>query len=156
MRQGLNTTATYRVRNDDKNDRDFPGLSQECCRYRRRLCKDHLWRRSHQFSCICAHAIGVGSRIAKVNSDCTFSPSKLLETLSEGCDVGLRQWVIFGEAHKHTDTRHALTMLRARRERPRRRCAAEKRDELTAAAHSITSSARASSEGEISRPSALA
>src|SRR5262249_1514396 len=45
--------------------------------------------------------------------------------------------------------------LRARRERPRRR-AAEQRDELAAAAHSITSSARASSVGGTSRPSPLA
>src|SRR5262245_34139396 len=39
-------------------------------------------------------------------------------------------------------------LLRARRERPRRR-AAEQRDELAAGAHSITSSARASSLSEI-------
>src|SRR5262249_25180235 len=45
-------------------------------------------------------------------------------------------------------------LLRARRERPRRR-AAEQRDER-AALHSITSSARASSVGGTSRPSALA
>ena len=45
-------------------------------------------------------------------------------------------------------------LLRARRERPRRR-AAEQRDEL-APLHSITSSARASSDGGTSRPSALA
>ena len=76
---------------------------------------------------------GFYARKANVNSDCTFSPSKLLETLSEGCDVGLHQWVIFGEAHKHTDTRHALTVLSARRERPRRG-PAKQRDELTAAA----------------------
>src|SRR5215472_554073 len=44
--------------------------------------------------------------------------------------------------------------LRARRERPRRR-AAHQRDEL-AAFHSITSSARASSVGGMSRPSVLA
>src|SRR5262249_2346846 len=48
--------------------------------------------------------------------------------------------------------RHRL--LRACRERPRRR-AAEQRNEL-AALHSITSSARASREGGTSRPSALA
>ena len=42
----------------------------------------------------------------------------------------------------------------ARRDRPRRRTA-EQRDEV-AAVHSITSSARASSEGGTSRPSALA
>src|SRR5215813_13207194 len=51
-------------------------------------------------------------------------------------------------------TPHTLALLRARRERPRRRTA-KKSDEL-APPHSITSSARASSAGEISRPSALA
>src|SRR5258708_39326274 len=49
---------------------------------------------------------------------------------------------------------HRHRLLRARRERPRR-CAAEQRDEL-APFHSITSSARASSMGGTSRPSALA
>jgi hypothetical protein len=44
---------------------------------------------------------------------------------------------------------------RARRERPRRRCTSDKRDEL-APSHSITSSAMASSVGGTSRPSALA
>src|SRR5262245_23214327 len=46
-------------------------------------------------------------------------------------------------------------LLRARRERPRRRRAAEQRDEF-ASPHSITSSARASSDGGTVRPSALA
>src|SRR5262249_49777867 len=46
-------------------------------------------------------------------------------------------------------------LLRARRERPRYRRAAEQRDEL-ATLHSITSSVRASSEMGGSRPSALA
>ena len=116
-----------------KRDRDFPGLSQECCRYRRRLCKDHLWRRSHQFSCIFAHAIRVGSRIAKVNSERTLSQSKLLQTLPEGCDVGLRQWVVFGKSHKHTDMWTTLAVLRRQLKRPcGRRRATEQRDELAA------------------------
>src|SRR5262245_8290063 len=46
--------------------------------------------------------------------------------------------------------------LRARRKRPSGRRAAEQRDEVAAGAHSITSSARASRVGGISRPSALA
>ena len=53
------------------------------------------------------------------------------------------------------DGRQLRRLLRARRERPRRRRAAEQRDEL-APLHSITSSARASSVGGTSRPSALA
>src|SRR6516165_11256291 len=48
-----------------------------------------------------------------------------------------------------------LGLLRPRRERPRDGRAADKRDEL-AAPHSITSSARASSVGGTSRPSAIA
>src|SRR5215472_9905024 len=52
------------------------------------------------------------------------------------------------------DAAHPLALLRARHQRPRCR-AAKQRDEL-APPHSITSSARASSVGGTSRPSALA
>src|SRR5262249_34897588 len=55
---------------------------------------------------------------------------------------------------EHSDHRHRR-LLRARRERPRSRSAAEQRDEL-AALHSITSSASASSLGGMSRPTAFA
>jgi len=56
-------------------------------------------------------------------------------------------------ASDESDHRHRL--LRARRDRPSRSRAAEQRDEV-ASFHSITSSARASSVGGTSRPSALA
>src|SRR5262249_20567403 len=64
---------------------------------------------------------------------------------------------IFGrEIHEHANSSHpAGGLLRPRRERPRRRRAAEQRDEL-APFHSITSSARASSVGGTVRPSACA
>src|SRR5215467_321907 len=45
-------------------------------------------------------------------------------------------------------------LLRPRRERPRGTCAAEQRDELATAAHSITSSARSRNDSGIVRPSA--
>src|SRR5262249_46460582 len=51
--------------------------------------------------------------------------------------------------------RQLCRLLRARRERPHSRRAAENRDERTSV-HSITSSARASSVGGTSMPSALA
>src|SRR5262249_27381906 len=57
-------------------------------------------------------------------------------------------------AIEDTDHRHRR-LLRAHREGPRRRRAAEQRDEL-ASLHSITSSARARSVGGTSRPSVLA
>src|SRR5262249_2870396 len=55
---------------------------------------------------------------------------------------------------KKSDHRHRC-LLRTRREWPRRR-AAEERDEIAAGAHSMTSSARASSLSGIWRPSAFA
>src|SRR5215468_12197698 len=53
------------------------------------------------------------------------------------------------------DTPHAIGLLRARRERPSRRRAADERDEV-ATPHSITSSASAKSLSGMARPSALA
>src|SRR5262249_12406387 len=64
------------------------------------------------------------------------------------CTIGKRRTA------EESNHRHRW-LLRARRERPRRR-AAEQRDELAARGHSITSSARASSVGGTSKPSALA
>src|SRR5262249_10967025 len=61
-----------------------------------------------------------------------------------------------GPSHQHADASYALGLLRARRQWPRRRRAAEQRDELAAPYHSITSSARASSVSGTTRPSALA
>src|SRR5262249_56908787 len=63
-------------------------------------------------------------------------------------DRGLRTRV------EHADAWRLRGLLRARRERPRRR-AADERDEF-AAFHSITSSARANSESGTVRPSDLA
>ena len=64
--------------------------------------------------------------------------------------------VALGIRHQHADASQPVALLRARRERPSSSRATEQRDDLTAAAHSITSSARASSNGGTSRPSALA
>src|SRR5262245_48491936 len=65
------------------------------------------------------------------------------------CTIGRRR------AAEEPDHRHRR-LLRARREWPRCRPAAEKRDELAPLHHSITSSARASSVAGTSRPSAFA
>src|SRR5262249_61354765 len=59
-------------------------------------------------------------------------------------------------AREHANPPHAFALLRARRERQRRRRAPEQRYECAASDHSITSSARVTSVGGRSRPSALA
>src|SRR5262245_2965440 len=63
--------------------------------------------------------------------------------------------VVFGIERELADPSYPLP-LRPRHERPRSRRAAEQRDELATPDHSITSSARASSVGGTSRPSAFA
>ena len=70
------------------------------------------------------------------------------------CDAGLEDRIVWSCGQQHAYAAHPLALLRAHRQRPRRR-AGNKRDEL-APLHSITSSARASTAGRISKPSAFA
>src|SRR5262249_34051291 len=83
----------------------------------------------------------------------SFHVTKLAQALAEGVEMRGVERRRYGLQHPNWVTLHRL--LRARRERPRRRCAADERDE-SAPLHSITSSARASSLSGTSRPSALA
>src|SRR5262249_1362194 len=79
----------------------------------------------------------------------------VLEPLNEYFDKILPLHVVFGRRHQHADVPLTLTLLCARRERPRRR-AAEQRDEVAAPHHSITSSARRRKDSGIFSPIALA
>src|SRR5262245_61620455 len=84
----------------------------------------------------------------------SFEPAQALQALQQRRDIGLSLHIALGVPHEHADPPHPLGLLRPGRERPCGR-AAEQRDEL-APSHSITSSARASTAGEISKPSAFA
>ena len=119
--------------------------------------RQHDVRRERgQFRRVSAHGVGIGRGPAGVDPQVTADgPARLLQALQERPDTRLIFRIICGCGQEYADAPHPLGLLRARRERPRRRRAAEQRDEL-AAAHSITSSARASSEEGTSRPSALA
>src|SRR5262249_16486215 len=81
--------------------------------------------------------------------------AQVVQALAERCQAIRWRW---SSRAQPSDNRHRL-LLRARPQRPRRRRAAEQRDELAAfhlRGHSITSSARASSDGGTSSPSVLA
>src|SRR5207253_2265616 len=69
-------------------------------------------------------------------------PAQLLQPLAEGCYACVAFRVILAKTAQHTDASHTISLLGPRRERPRRRRAAEQRDELATLHHSITSSAR--------------
>src|SRR5262249_25133205 len=81
-------------------------------------------------------------------------PAQFVEPRHKSSKVCLVQRRL-GAAHQDGDPLHPLALLRPRQERPRYRRAAEQREEF-APLHSITSSARARSEGGTSRLRALA
>jgi hypothetical protein len=54
----------------------------------------------------------------------------LLQSLLESRNAALAFRIVGGQAHRHADTLHALGLLPPRHQRPRRRRAAEQRDEL--------------------------
>ena len=70
-------------------------------------------------------------------------PTQFLQALVECRKSVLTFWIVRCPVHEHANPPQTFRLLRARRERPRNRCAAaEQRDEV-ASPHSITSLARA-------------
>src|SRR5262245_47583536 len=109
-----------------------------------------------QFRRALAHALGIARAPALLDAQIAADrPAQLLQRLPECGIAGRHLRIVCGETREHADAPHPLALLRARRERPRRRRAAEKRDEF-APSHSITSSARASSVGGKVRPRSFA
>src|SRR5262245_27723109 len=145
------------VQDLDKDDRYCVGRQSQSGQSGRGVYDNHIWCRAHQFFCQRMRALNVACSPVIVRSDvASLRPTQILQRLAEGRNTGLSLGVALGKAHQHADPPHPLTLLRAHHSGPRRRCAAaEQRDEL-AAFHSITSSARASSVGGTSRPSARA
>src|SRR5262249_26542594 len=143
-----------RVATAGENDRNRRGcrLGREC-RAWSTGCDDHRHLTANQVCGQPRQPIVVALRPAIF--DChvlTLDEAGLFQALAER-GYRVRKRVRRPAAQEPDHRRRRL--LRARRERPRRRCAADKRGE-GAPPDSITSSARASSVAGISRPSILA
>src|SRR5262249_11663198 len=114
-----------------------------CCTHRPSHRYDHIYLESDELSGNLAEALGTSLRPTILDRQgATLDPAELAQSLNKGgspCTPGRRR-----ARSKEPNDRHLRWLLRARRERPRSRRAAEQRDEL-AALHSITSSASASS-----------
>src|SRR5262245_64075086 len=83
-------------------------------------------------------------------------PAQLPQPLQEHPSPGLIISIVRACGQEHADPPHLVSrLLRARRERPRRR-AADQRDELATPNHSITSSARPSRGSGMLRPRVFA
>src|SRR5262245_21626442 len=60
----------------------------------------------------------------------SFRPTHVLQRFPERRNAGLSLRIALGKAHQYTDPPHPVRLLRARRERPRRRGAGEQRYDL--------------------------
>ena len=117
--------------------------------------QNDVGRERGQFRRLSANLGGIGRGPAGIDPHVAADgPAQERQPLQERPNAGLIFQVVRGCRQQHANAPHALALLRASHHRPGRR-AAEQRDEL-APPHSITSSARASSVGGTSRPSALA
>src|SRR5262245_46112527 len=156
-RQAVDEACTDRIADNWEHDRHGAGCQQQWAHGRGAKSKDDVRRERDQFRRVSANVgdtgCGPASVDAHVTADC---PPQLLESLQERPDASLKFRIVRGCGQEHANTPRSLGLLRARRQRPRGCRTAEQRDELTAGAHSITSSARASTEGGSSRPSAFA
>src|SRR5262249_35675791 len=123
---------------------------------RGRGCQDDVGLQADQLLRERSYSIVVVAVPPKVHPHvAAIGPPQARKRLNERRDVRLPTRIVFVAGHEHADAPHAVALLRARRERPRRG-AAEERDEFARPNHSITSSARASSVGGMVMPSALA
>src|SRR5262249_39798638 len=119
-------------------------------------CENDIGRERDQLRCIRAIKLDITRAPAGLDPHITSDrPAELLQPLQQCRETPLSLGIAPGQIHEYPDAPHPLAVLRSRSDRPRGRCAAEKRDEV-APSHSITSSARASTVGGISRPSAFA
>src|SRR6266481_5604938 len=115
-----------------------------CLLYSRRCCgatrQHHVRRERGQFRRVSANVGGTGRGPASVDAHVAADgPPRLLQPLQERPDAGLKFRIVGGCGQEHADASHTLGLLRARRERPCSRRAAEERDELASFAGCTTS-----------------
>src|SRR5262245_31524610 len=155
MRQARNITACQRIEIDgDHDDRNQSARARDRLQCGFRANGDdqvglraRQLRRDDEGAAWIVHPLIVDGYIS------TFAKAKLFQLRAEGLILGNRRRVVEWGT-EHAKPNELARLLRARRQRPRRR-AAEQHDEV-AALHSITSSARASSVGGTSTPCILA
>src|SRR6516165_3308863 len=122
-----------------------------------RSCEQHVRLQTDKLFCQCAHQIDVAAAPARVDPHiAAFGPAELSKMPREFREQRLTFWIGRGKIHEHADPPNLIGLLRARRERPSGRRAAEQRDEIAPSDHSITSSARRRIEVGSSTPIAFA
>jgi hypothetical protein len=94
------------------------------------MSQDDVRREGDQFCRVSTRALGIACGPAIVDAHvAAVGPAQFLQPLHERREAGLTFRIVRGQRMEHADSPYPLTLLRARRQRPRRRCAAKQRDE---------------------------
>src|SRR5262245_53415855 len=154
MGEVLDETAADRIGDLHEYDRDATGGLQHRPGGWTADGQQDVGRKCDQLRRILARALGLAGTPADVDARvASLAPAQLPQLLQESGEARLPRRIFGHEIEQHADAPPALSLLRPRRQRPRRRRAAEQRDELAAPDHSITSSAVESSVAGKVRPS---
>src|SRR6516164_7274129 len=156
LREAIDEAGADRFGNLDEHDRHGTSRPQQRPRGCTGNSQDDVGRKCNQFRRVSANALSIARSPPYVDPQvAAVGPAQLLQSLHERRKAGLSFRIVRCEWREHADAPHPFRLLRPRRERPRDRRAAKQRYEL-AAFHSITSSARVSMVGAMSRLIAFA
>src|SRR5262245_15042484 len=131
LRQALDVSDSNRVDDTDEHNRHGAASLLQCSRDGARRGENDLGRKRDKFCRVSATALGIER--APTNVDPCVAPDRpapFLKSLMEHCDAGVSFRIVGGRVHEYADASNAFALLRARPEWPRRRRAAEQRNEL--------------------------
>ena len=132
-RQAVDEAATDRIGGYWEYDRHGAGHLQQLPHGRAAGGQDDVGRERDQFRRVPANVPGMGSGPADIDLQVAANrPAQQRQPLQERSDAGLIWRIVRSCGQEHADAPHPLGLLRPRRQRPRRRRAAEQRDELAA------------------------
>src|ERR1035437_5297801 len=152
-RHARNVTHANGIADHYEYDRHGLRLLPECDQIRRATAHNRIRLGRNEFRRIFPYQVALTACPTVLDLDVlSFKPSEPLKAIAKRLRARVVPW---RPSSQHADAPHPPELLRPHRERPCRRRAADKCDELTAP-HSITSSAVASSVGGTVRPCAFA
>ena len=130
-RQALDEARADRIGDMHEHDRHGAGRLQQRPQRGAASGQDDVRCERDQFRRVSANAISIARAPAVFDPHVAAdAPAQLLQPLRERGDADGSFRIVGSHAHQHADAPHPLALLRPRRERPRRRRAAEQRDEL--------------------------
>ena len=125
-RQAVDEAGADRIADDREHDRHGAGRLQQRPHGRGAMGQNDVGRERGQFRRVSANFGGIGRGPAGVDPHVAADgPAQLRQPLQERPDAGLKFRIVRGCGQEHADAPHPLALLRARRERPRRRRATQ-------------------------------